>query len=246
MTQPTDEITALARRWAVEIDMNVPGAPDWQRLLGVEEFKPTFEQRREADEGYDDEGSMRQAITGSSERLEIKLKRRQSASGAYNAVHEYLRLKARAANAITGEVHVRWFDRLPGGVEAYDGRAIVEWNPDGGNGGAKDMISLVLHIQGPAVEITNPNASPLPAVTALAPASGPTAGGNHVTIKGRQFTGATGVSFAANPAPVFTVVDDTRIVAEAPAGSAGVAQVTVTTPDGTSATADTGNDYTYV
>lgn len=244
MTQPTDEITALARRWAVEVDMNVPGAPDWQRLLGIEEYKPNYEQRRENDEGYDDDGSMRQAITGSSERLEIKLKRRQSAAGAYNTVHEFLRLKARAKDAITGEVHIRWFDRLPGGVEAYEGRAIVEWNPDGGNSAAKDMISLVLHVQGPSVAITNPNTSTLPVVAALAPAGGPTAGGTLVTVKGRTLTGATGVTFGGTAATSFTVLDDTRIVAVSPAKAASTVDVVVTTPGGSSATS-AASKYTY-
>lgn len=244
MTQPTDETTALARRWAVEVDMNVPGTPDWQRLLGIEEYKPAYEQRREADEGYDDDGSNRQVITGNAERLEIKLKRRQGVSGAYNTVHEYLRLKGRAKDAITGEVRIRWFDRLPGGVEAYEGRAIVEWNPDGGNAGAKDMISLVLHIQGPSVAITNPNASTLPVVSALAPAGGGVAGGTLVTVKGRRFTGATGVTFGGTAATSFTVLDDTRIVAVAPAKAASMVDVVVTTPGGSSATS-AASKYTY-
>jgi hypothetical protein len=43
-----------------------------------------------------------------------------------------------------------------------------------------------------------------------------------------------------------TVVSDTQITATAPAHSAGLAEVTVITPGGTSSTNGTGNDYTYV
>lgn len=244
MTQPTDTITALARRYAVEVDMNVPGVADWQWLAGVEEFKPIYDQRRENDEGYDDDGSNRQAITGSAERLEIKLKHRVTAAGAFDPVHEHLRLKARAKDAILGEVHIRWFDRNPTGVEAYEARAIVEWNPDGGNSGAKDMIGLVFHIQGPSVAITNPNASALPVVTALSPGTGPAAGGTPVIIKGRKLTGATAVTFGGTAATTFIEVDDTRIVATSPAKAAGTYDVLVTTPDGTSANTAADN-YIY-
>lgn len=248
MTSPTEEITALARRWGVDIDIDAPSTPaDWQYLFGVEELKPVFEQRMENDEGYDDDGGNRDAITGSAERLEITLKRRRDGSGAYNTTQEYLRLKARAANSLDGEVHIRWYD-LDGGPEAYDARALVTWLPNGGNGAARDTVAVVLRVQGKAVVITNPTLDPDPIVTALIPATGIDDGGNQVVIKGKNFTGVTGVSFGANPATSYVAVpgsEDTRIVAVAPAGTAGTVQVTVTTPEGTSSTSGTGNDYVY-
>ena len=86
-----------------------------------------------------------------------------------------------------------------------------------------------------------------PAVTALNPTHGPAAGGNTVTITGTDLTGATAVNFGANAATAFTVDNATTITATAPAVPAGsTVDVTVTTPAGTSPTAGTGNDYTYV
>ncbi|MGY3676734.1 IPT/TIG domain-containing protein [Streptomyces sp. TE33382] len=75
----------------------------------------------------------------------------------------------------------------------------------------------------------------VPAVTGVAPSSGPTSGGTSVTLTGTGFTGATAVTFAGTPATSFVVNSATQITATTPAGSAGAAVVTVTTPGGTSA-----------
>jgi acyl-homoserine-lactone acylase len=86
-----------------------------------------------------------------------------------------------------------------------------------------------------AQQISPPQAlSTDPVVTQVAPATGPQAGGTSVTITGERFDGASAVSFGATPASEFTVNSSTSITATAPAGS-GTVDVTVTTPQGTSA-----------
>jgi large repetitive protein len=87
--------------------------------------------------------------------------------------------------------------------------------------------------------------TPAPTVTAVAPNSGSTAGGTVVTLTGTNFTGATAVSFGGTAAASFTVNSATSITATAPAGAAGVLNITVTTPGGTSAAA-AANQFTYV
>ncbi|WP_234713215.1 IPT/TIG domain-containing protein, partial [Rhodopseudomonas palustris] len=86
-----------------------------------------------------------------------------------------------------------------------------------------------------------------PAVTAVAPSSGPTAGGTSVTITGTNFTGATSVSFGATsvPSSSFTSSSGTQIVVPSPAGSAGTVHVTVTNATGTSPT-NSNDQFTYV
>ena len=74
-----------------------------------------------------------------------------------------------------------------------------------------------------------------PTVTSVDPGSGPTAGGNTVTITGTSFTGATAVAFAGTAASSFTVVNATTITATVPSGAAGSASVIVTTPGGSNA-----------
>lgn len=79
----------------------------------------------------------------------------------------------------------------------------------------------------------------VPAISALAPASGPAAGGTAVTITGQHLLGTTAVTFGSTPAAISSVTN-TQIVAVAPPGS-GTVGVTVTAPGGTSAPAQ----YTY-
>jgi hypothetical protein len=83
-----------------------------------------------------------------------------------------------------------------------------------------------------------------PAVTSVTPPTGPPAGGTPVTITGAAFTGATAVDFGTTPA-AFTVVSPIEISAVAPPGQPGTENVTVTTPQGTSAVT-TADDFSYV
>jgi len=69
---------------------------------------------------------------------------------------------------------------------------------------------------------------------AVAPTSGPTAGGTIVTITGTGFSGVTKVAFGPVDATSFTVVSDTEITAVSPAQAASIQNVVVTTSAGTS------------
>ena len=84
-----------------------------------------------------------------------------------------------------------------------------------------------------------------PAVAALTPTQGPTAGGTAVTITGSGLAPATAVAFGTRPAASFTVVSDTEIDAVAPPAAAGPVDVAVTTPWGTSSSGP-GSRYLYV
>ncbi|MEU6328760.1 IPT/TIG domain-containing protein [Streptomyces sp. NPDC047049] len=83
-------------------------------------------------------------------------------------------------------------------------------------------------------------AVPVPVISSLSPASGPTAGGNVVTINGTGLSGASSVLFGGSPATILTNTA-TQITVSAPAG-AGSVNVTVTTAGGTS----NALAYTYV
>jgi len=84
-----------------------------------------------------------------------------------------------------------------------------------------------------------------PTVTLLNPTSGTTAGGTMVVITGTNLTGATAVTFGGTAATSFMVDSATQIMATSPAHAAGVVDVLVTTPGGTSANTAADN-YTYV
>ncbi len=84
-----------------------------------------------------------------------------------------------------------------------------------------------------------------PRVSALSPTNGPVGGTTVVTITGTNFTGVTGVNFGATAATGVTFVNATTVTAVAPAHVAGVVDVVVTTPGGTSAISAADN-YAYI
>ena len=89
--------------------------------------------------------------------------------------------------------------------------------------------------------------APPPAVTAVAPDNGTTAGGTAITITGTGFIGATAADIGGSNACTtdFTVVNATSITCDSRTGSAGTVDVTVTTPQGTSSTNRPGDEFTY-
>jgi hypothetical protein len=82
-----------------------------------------------------------------------------------------------------------------------------------------------------------------PTVAKLAPVKGPTSGGTSVSITGLNLSGATAVTFGGVSAS-FKVKSSTSIAAIAPASVAGIVDVRVTTPAGTSAVT-TSDHYRY-
>jgi uncharacterized repeat protein (TIGR03803 family) len=77
-----------------------------------------------------------------------------------------------------------------------------------------------------------------PVIISFSPPSGPV--GQHVTISGNSFTGATKVTFGGVKATVFSVDNDAQITATVPTGAV-TGKIQVTTPDGT---ATSSTDFT--
>jgi IPT/TIG domain/Protein of unknown function (DUF642) len=92
--------------------------------------------------------------------------------------------------------------------------------PEGACGPALDDVSV---------------ATNAPTITKLSAIKGPAAGGTSVTITGTNFTGANAVQFDSISATSFKVKSATSIIAVSPAETAKAVDVTVTTPNGTSA-----------
>ena len=77
-------------------------------------------------------------------------------------------------------------------------------------------------------------AVPLPAISAMTPTSGPTAGGTSVTITGSGFSGDSTVYFGGAPAVSATVTSPTSIIAVSPPHAVGTTDVTVQNVNGVS------------
>ena len=75
-----------------------------------------------------------------------------------------------------------------------------------------------------------------PTLKSASPSTGPTAGGTTVTLGGTGFESGATVTFGGTAATNVTVVSSTQITAVTPAHAAGAVNVTVTNPDGQSAT----------
>jgi YVTN family beta-propeller protein len=90
-----------------------------------------------------------------------------------------------------------------------------------------------------------------PTVTAVIASSGPTAGGQQVTVEGTNLASPSAVHFGAAAATITASTASTVTVTE-PAGTAGTVDVTVTTAGGTSATSSAdyytfgGQSFAYV
>jgi hypothetical protein len=74
-----------------------------------------------------------------------------------------------------------------------------------------------------------------PTITGLDQTLGSTVGGESVTIRGDNLANVNGVFFGATPAISYSLNFDGSLTAVAPAETAGAVDVTVQTPDGTSA-----------
>jgi hypothetical protein len=85
-----------------------------------------------------------------------------------------------------------------------------------------------------------------PTLAAVNPPSGPTDGGNTVTITGFSFISSnTTVSFGGIPATNVVIISNTSLTATVPPGVGGTVDVTVTTPFGTTPIVS-GGRYTYI
>lgn len=232
------------KKWRVDIDLDTAGnSGNWAQVKGLNNVTPALNNTVQDATDYDDDVWGSDAVTGRKWQLQGSAFRK-TYTGSFDPGQEALRT---AADNLT-LVHVRWYERVPGG-EAYEGFGLVQWEPQGGDPTGLSSASFTILGQGARTKITNPNgATAVPVVNSLAPNSGPAAGGTNVVITGSGFntvTGATGVKFGANNATEYTKVSDSQIVAKSPAGVAGSVRVIVTNPNG--ASLDTvGDNFTYV
>ncbi|MEU6535507.1 hypothetical protein [Streptomyces sp. NPDC047000] len=152
----TTPVTALARRWALQIDMSAAkDGSDWQTVIGVTEFNPAAEPNIEDSSDYDGGGWAGNTKTGQSWELGVTINRRiNDQTKVYHVTHEAFRAAAYAFGSAS-QVHVRYYDR-DGLPEAYEGTALVTWAPSGGEYTALDQVEMTLTGDGPLLLITNP------------------------------------------------------------------------------------------
>ena len=111
------------------------------------------------------------------------------------------------------------------------------WNPGSGStkgtfvsslGLSGDTVLAYTTYNGAAIRKYSGNVTPPPAVTAVSPTSGSTAGGTSITITGTNFGNGSTVTVGGSACTSVSVVSATSITCTTPAGSAGTASVVVT------------------
>ncbi|WP_267244348.1 phage tail tube protein [Streptomyces sp. PR69] len=157
MSTPT-EVTALARRWRLEVNMGTDETPDWQLCPGVVDFQPAAEPNFEDGTAYESDGWTENTKTAQSWQVTATINRKiNDQVKVYHPVHEAIRL-AWLAFGSASEVPIRYMDRN-GMPEAYEGKALVNWAPSGGEYTALDQVEVTFTGTGPLTPITNPLAA---------------------------------------------------------------------------------------
>ncbi|MGD3112633.1 phage tail tube protein [Streptomyces sp. YGL11-2] len=160
-TPPAETVTALARRYRLELDTSKDGTPAWAVIPGITEFTPKVEPTQQDVTTYDAEGWSEQAVTMLAWSVEVTLAHRaHPVTGVFNAAQEALR-KASMSFGAASYVRVRYYDRN-GAPDAQEGTALVTWEPEGGGPDEVDTIKVTLTGSGPLTEITNPAADAPP------------------------------------------------------------------------------------
>ncbi len=138
------------------------------------------------------------------------------------------------------------FGRLTATIQSDTGTQIIVIAPAGVVGIVDVTVTTAngTSVASSADRFTYVVAVPAPTLTAISRTSGSTVGGTTVTITGTNLTGATVVKFGNLTATIQSVTA-TQIVVIAPAGAAGIVDVTVTTAGGTSA-CTTADRFTYI
>ncbi|MBE4783906.1 MULTISPECIES: phage tail tube protein [Streptomyces] len=154
MSTPIEE-NELAREWRVDVNMGTEEVPDWQLCPGVREFQHTAPPNIEDSSDYDSDGWAGNTKTAQSWALEMTIRRKANKTvKVFHPVHEAIRLAADAYGE-ANLVHLRWYNR-EGLPEAYEGKAIPEWEPQGGEYTALGEVAVNFTGDGPRTTIDNP------------------------------------------------------------------------------------------
>lgn len=230
----------LVRKWHVDGNAGTHDEPQWLGLFGMTDVKFSLDPDMQDDSDMDSEGWKSESPTAIGWAVETTVERKmvEGDRGSYNPCQELFRQAAFKIDG-TNHIEVRIYEMTPNGprVEAYQGYASVQWKPAGGDMAKHDTVAVTLSGQGLLTAITHPDASAVPRVYSITPATAPTAGGELHTIVGSGFTsitGAAGVKFGGTNATDYNVIDDHHIAAISPARTAGAQAVVVTNGTGPS------------
>lgn len=138
--------------WRVDVDTSATETPSWTQVRAANNISPTVNSTVQDATDYDSEGWGSDAVTLRKWQIGLGLLRKAAADGSYDPGQEALR----SASESLDLVHLRWYDRSSSEGEAYEGSALVQWAPAGGDAAGLQTVNVTLLGQGARTSITNP------------------------------------------------------------------------------------------
>lgn len=152
-TTPAPPLTPTVNTaWRVDVNTSATETPDWTQVRAANNISPAVNGTVQDATDYDSEGWGSDAVTLRKWQIGLGLLRKQNAAGAYDPGQEALRTAADDLEL----VHVRWYDRSSATGEAYEGYALVQWAPAGGDATGLQTVNATLLGQGARTPIANP------------------------------------------------------------------------------------------
>src|SRR5882672_720672 len=148
---------------------------------------------------------------------------------------------------LSGATGVKFGTTPAASFTAVSGSQVTAVSPPGTDQTTVDVTvttPVATSATGPNDKFTFGTITTPPTVAAVTPISGPSTGGNSVSITGSSFAGASAVKFESAAATSFTVNNAGLITVTPPAGTANLLDVSVTNPAGTSGTS-VADQYSY-
>ncbi len=228
--------------YGVDVNLGTYDNPVWQAVRRMFGYQPTETPTTQDAQTYDDLGAPNSDVTGWGWGLAFNVQvNRSLATGLYLPEVEYLLERTRPdAVAELAVADVRWYHKpavgTPNPNDAGRGLATVaKTRQNTGPEGAIEVLAFTLTGKGGYTPIANPFTGwgvTAPLVAGVSPEGA--LDGDLVTITGSGLLGATSVTIDDVPVE-FLNISTTTLVAQMPAGEAGLAEVVVTTPGGVSA-----------
>lgn len=149
-------------RWACDVNTGSSESPDWSKIRGINSFTPAVNNTVQDATDYDNEGWGSDAVTLRKWQIQMTVLRKEysdaggeGGGAAYDPGQEALR---EAADGLD-PVHVRWYERGVAQGEAYEGFALVQWEPQGGDATGLGSVNVTLLGQGARTPISVPGGS---------------------------------------------------------------------------------------
>lgn len=151
------DVSALARKYAIDINTGTTLAPVWTRVGGVTEFNDPLNPNLEDDSDYDTAWGSK-TKTQLTWQAVLKVVRRHNPDDPtdYDSGQEAFRAKSTLFGG-DGVAEIRWYDR-DGGPEAYQGMGEVTYQRAGGASTVLDFVTITVDGKGERSDIDNPAA----------------------------------------------------------------------------------------